>query len=455
MPPSVSPEPSYDIPVPSTPDAQHRLAGSYSTLPIPRKSEWLYDVPTATEKPGTEQGYSYGTMPAKAAGTGKPLYDCLPSRVWPPKSTGLGSDMSLYDIPNPSPKVMQGERGLSPVGIYDIPPGQKQPEVPESSPVSQEFLRSRGATASQEPLLSRAEPFSPRGHVPLECRANCGPTYDHPRGRQPRGRLGLVSLLEEGGSRGEPRANSRTSRSSVTDSQRISTASTSSTASSSSTSSCDSLALSSSSSPELLREVMLPQDEVCRLLTGLQEEVCRSVPQLMLFVSSCWRSREHLAKHLPAVRAAAEAIAGSVTRFLNFASDVRGNARRLTDANLQARLLKQLSIVEDSGLILQQAVDALERIGWPLDSLAQDPGQTQTPDQLERFVMVARTVPEDIKRLVSILNANGKLLFRPAQKEPESPQKTTGMPDSKNDKGKSEQTAVPDEDDNDYVQLQV
>lgn len=200
---------------------------------------------------------------------------------------------------------------------------------------------------------------------------------------------------------------------------------------------------------------MLPQEEVCRHLTGLQDEVCRAVPQLMLFVSSRWRCREHLAKHLPAVRAAAEAIAGSVTRFLNFASDVRGNARRLTDANLQARLLKQLSIVEDSGLILQQAVDALEGLGWLLDSLAQDPVQTQTPDQLERFVMVARTVPEDIKRLVSIINANGKLLFRPPQKEPESPQKTSETPDSERDTVKSVQTVVTEEDDNDYVQLQV
>ncbi|XP_076124304.1 cas scaffolding protein family member 4 [Alosa pseudoharengus] len=439
VPPSISPEPNYDIPVPATIDAEHRLAGSYSTLPIPRKSEWIYDVPAATEKSG-----NYGTMPAKVAS----------ARVWPPKSSSPGSDTSLYDIPKPSPNVLQGEGGTSPTGIYDIPPGQKQTEGPESAPVSQEALLSRGAMASRESLLSRAEPFSPRGHVPLECRANCGPTYDHPRGRLPRGRLGLMSLLEEDGSRGEQRPGSRTSRSSTTDSQRISTASTSSTVSSSSTSSCDSLALSSSSSPELLREVTLAQDEVCRRLAGLQDEVCRDVPRLMLFVSSRWRCREHLAEHLPAVRAAAEAIASSVTHFLNFASDVRGNARRLTDANLQARLLKQLSIVEDSGLILQQAVEALDKVGWKLDILAQDPGQAQTPDQLERFVMVARTMPEDIKRLVSILNANGKLLFRLVQKEPESPQKNTALPDLKKDKGKSEQVADPDEDDNDYVQLQ-
>ncbi|KAL2090754.1 hypothetical protein ACEWY4_013017 [Coilia grayii] len=454
VPPSISPEPSYDIPVPSTADAQQRLAGSYSTLPIPRKSEWIYDVPAPTEKPDVEPGYSYGTMPAKgvSGSAGKPFYDPVPARGWPPKTSSLGSDTSLYDIPKPSTNIQQRLGGVSMTGIYDIPPGQKQPEVPENASISQDAVLSRSTVAFQEPPLSPGESTSTRGHVPLECRANCGPKYDHPRGRQPRGRLGLMSLLEEDGC-GEQRPCGRSSRSSVTDSQRISMASTSSTVSSSSTSSCDSLVLSSSS-PELLREVTLPQEEACRRLVELQDAVCRAVPRLMLFVSSRWRCREHLAEHLPAIRAAAEDIASSITHFLNFASDVRGNARRLTDSNLQARLLKQLSIVEDSGLILQQAVDALERTGWSLDTLAQDPGQTHTPDQLERFVMVARTVPEDIKRLVSILNANGKLLFRLAQKEPESPQKATPPPDlRKEDVAKSEQVADPEEEDNDYVQL--
>ncbi|XP_063072605.1 cas scaffolding protein family member 4 [Engraulis encrasicolus] len=467
VPPSVSPEPSYDIPVPSTADPQHRLACGYSTLPSPRKSDWIYDVPMPSEKPGIEKpGYSYGTMPAKglsAASAGKPFYDTLPAHVWSPR-TSLGADMSNYDIPKPSPNAQQRLAGSSgTTGIYDIPPGQKQPEVPDStSTAPQDALVSRSTAASQKSASDVST--STRGHVPLECRASCGPTYDHPRGRQPRGRLGLMSLLEEDGCGEQQRpCGGRSPRSSVTGgSQRISTASTSSTVSSSSTSSCDSLVLLSSSSPELLREVTLPQEEACRRLVELQGEVCQAVPRLMVFVSSRWRCRAHLEEHLAAIRAAAEDIGASTTRFLNFALDVRGNARRLTDSNLQARLLKQLSIVEDSGLILQQTVDSLERTGWSLDALAQDPGQTHTPDQLERFVMVARTVPEDIKRLVSILNANGKLLFRLAaqqkEPEPESPKQSTPPPPpppdlKKRDGAKREQVAEPEEDDNDYVQL--
>lgn len=232
------------------------------------------------------------------------------------------------------------------------------------------------------------------------------------------------------------------------DSQRISTASMSST------SSCDSLALSSSS-PEPLREVTLSQDEAGRRLLELQEAVCAAVPRLMDFVSSHWRCREHLEKHLSEIREAADGITQSLTCFLNFTLDIKGNARRLTDSNLKARLSKQLSIVEDSGVILQQTVSALNSAGWPLNTLCQDPGQVQTPDQLERFVMVARTVPEDVKRLVSIINANGKLLFRPAQKEPERQAKPVVQETNKNPVEGKQPGSSEDGADNDYVELQV
>uniref|UniRef100_A0AAV2M6B7 SH3 domain-containing protein n=1 Tax=Knipowitschia caucasica TaxID=637954 RepID=A0AAV2M6B7_KNICA len=216
----------------------------------------------------------------------------------------------------------------------------------------------------------------------------------------------------------------------------------------SSSSSCDSLALSSSS-PEPLREVFVRQDEVCSRLLDLQDGVCKAVPQIMKFVSSGWRSKNHMEKHLEEIKEAAVEVASSLSRFLSYALDIKGNARRLTDANLQARLYKQLCVVEDSGVVLQQTVTALNVAGWTLDLLSQDPGQAQTPDQLERFVMVARTIPEDVKRLVSMVNANGKLLFKPAQKDLEifhisSPPEVPDICDQEVNEG-----------DDDYVELQT
>uniref|UniRef100_A0A8C9Z9W5 Cas scaffold protein family member 4 n=1 Tax=Sander lucioperca TaxID=283035 RepID=A0A8C9Z9W5_SANLU len=414
VPPPLHQDPNYDIPVPS------------ATEP-----EWIYDVPVGPEKQSPPQGSYHDT-------NCRQLYDTLPARAWPIQRTTL----SLYDIPKPSSlDIPSPPKVLPRVPIYDKPPTQRLTE------------ESVYAVPPQEEPLTRVLSDPSGDHIPLECRGDSSNAHELTRVRLQRMRNFLActsfcdlpgsgeSLVQEDDKRG------RTLRLSAADSQRISTAS------SSSTSSCDSLALSSSS-PEPLREVTLSQDEACRKLLDLQDSVCKAVPRLMEFVSSHWRSKEHLEKHLQEIKEAAEVIACSLTCFLYFALDVKGNARRLTDANLQTRLYKQLSIVEDSGVILQQTVNALNIAGWPLNTLCQDPGQVQTPDQLERFVMVARTVPEDIKRLVSIINANGKLLFRVPQKAAE-PLNTTGQPETKKSPDGSAQGGDLVEDDNDYVELQT
>uniref|UniRef100_A0A3B4YF11 Cas scaffold protein family member 4 n=1 Tax=Seriola lalandi dorsalis TaxID=1841481 RepID=A0A3B4YF11_SERLL len=396
VPPPLPQDPNYDIPVPSATETQQNMIGVYSTLPNPRKPEWIYDVPVGPEKLSPPQG-SYDTMPHKAVC--RQLYDTLPAHAWPTQR--CSPTPSVYDIPKPSSLDISSPPKVFP--IYDKPPTQMTTE------------ESVYAVPPQEEPFTRVLSDPPSDHIPLECRGDSGNVHELNRVCLQKMRNFLActsfhdlpgsgeSLVQEDSERG------RILRLSAADSQRISTAS------SSSTSSCDSLALSSSS-PEPLREVTLSQDEACRRLLELQESICRAVPRLMDFVSSHWRSKEHLQKHLQEIKEAAEAIACSLTCFLNFALDVKGNARRLTDANLQTRLYKQLSIIEDSGVILQQTVGALNMAGWPLNTLCQDPGQVQTPDQLERFVMVARTIPEDVKRLVSIIIANGKLLFRALNK---------------------------------------
>uniref|UniRef100_A0A7N6BV69 SH3 domain-containing protein n=1 Tax=Anabas testudineus TaxID=64144 RepID=A0A7N6BV69_ANATE len=387
-------------------------------VPPPLHQDPNYDipVPSATETQKTSiSGYKTLPNPQKSewiydvpVGSESPhqaSYDTLPSKAVCRQLHGTGAMPILKDSPTPSPTKM---------------PTQASVYVP-----------------AQEELLTRGLSDPPSDHIPLEWRVDPNNAHELKRVRLQRMRnfLAVTSFHDLPGI-GQSLVQEDDER-----------------ASSSSTSSCDSLALSSSS-PEPLREVTLSQDEACRRLLDLQESICRAVPQLMEFVSSHWRRREHLEKHLKEIKEAAEAIACSVTCFLNFALDIKGNAHRLTDANLQTRLYKQLSIVEDSGVILQQTVGALAMAGWPLNLLCQDPDHVQTPDQLERFVMVARTVPEDVKRLVSITNANGKLLFRSPQKDPES-LNTTGQPDTKKSSNRNEQGGDSVEDDNDYVELQV
>ncbi|KAK5933308.1 hypothetical protein CgunFtcFv8_013801 [Champsocephalus gunnari] len=437
VPPSLPQDPNYDIPVPSTTEAQHIMMGGYSTLPIPCKPEWIYDVPVGPERLSPPQ-ISNDAMPSKAMCR---LYDTLSAHAWPIQG-GIATSL-LYDIPkHNSLDIVSPPKVLPRAPIYDKPPTQRTVE---------DIVY---AVPPQEEALTRVLTQPSSDHIPLECRGDSSTAHEFTKVRLQRMRnfLACTSFhyLPGGGEslpRHEDNDQGKTLRLSAADSQRISRAS------SSSASSCDSLTLTSPS-PEPLREVTLSQDQACRKILDLQISICEAVPRLMEFVSSHWRSKEHLEKHLKEIKEASEGIACSLTGFLDFALDVKGNARLLTDANLQTRLYKQLSIVEDSGTILQQTVSALNMTGWPLHTLCQDSGQVQIPDQLERFVMVARTVPEDIKRLVSIINANGKLLFRASQRAPE-PLSPVGQLDTKKSPDVREPGGALVEDDNDYVELQA
>ncbi|KAJ3602685.1 hypothetical protein NHX12_030434 [Muraenolepis orangiensis] len=403
VPPTKCQEPSYDIPVPSANDAQQRRLGGYSTLPNPRKGDWIYNVPMSSEKPGLTPG-PYGTIPSKA-----PCRQLFPA----PQAQQCGQRTSLYDIPNAGSTSQQSLNCGDPL------------KVQPSEPVYDQLPTQRCV----EDRVYHMQPQEHGDHIPLECRRDPSNPYQHTRARLQRMRkvLGPASLRDRPSSDQsllrEDDEGCVASHRSATDSQRIST--------------------------------VLGQEEASARLLELQEAVGRAVPQLMEFVSSSWRSRGHLEKHLQEIRKAAEGIAQALTGFLDFALDIKGNARRLTDPNLQTRLLKQLSIVEDSGMILQQTVSSLSVAGWPLDTLSQDPAKVHTPDQLERFVMVARTIPEDVKRLVSILNANGKLLFRPCQKEAPQPAGSKDLLDEKKAAIRCEQRGDAVDEDNDYVQLQT
>ncbi|XP_023209264.1 cas scaffolding protein family member 4 isoform X2 [Xiphophorus maculatus] len=430
VPPSLAQDSA--IPVPSGTEYQHKVPIGCSTLPNSRKHEWIYDVPAGSEKQSFPQG-TYDTLPPRA--TCRQLYDTIPAQKTNPNS-------SIYDTPKPciADKLCPPKAFPCPP-LSNIPPTQ-QPT--EESPYD--------VPPKEDPLPQVVS--DPLGdHNSLERRGDNKNILELKRVRLQRMRNFLACTtfhdLPGSGMATVPENEQFRPGLSAVLSQRISTASSSST--SSSTSSCDSLALSSPS-PEPLREVALSQEEACRKLLELQDSICGAMPQLMDFVSSNWRCKNHLEKHLKEIKEATETIVSSVTCFLNFALDIKGNARHLTDTNLQTRLYKQLSIVEDSGVILQQTASSLNTAGWPLDTLCQDAGQTQNPDQLDRFVMVARTVPDDVKRLVSIIYGNSKLLFKTPHKDQEpvsnrSPKQTKKSPDKT--EGQESQ-----EDDNDYVELQ-
>ncbi|NWW15521.1 CASS4 protein, partial [Falcunculus frontatus] len=430
--------------------SQKKFWGHYNTLPNPRKSEWIYDIPVSPENSG------FKANPPGQSVEKQVLYDIPPARYKAPATTTEAKvgNPQFYDIPPSQRKLTLPE-----IPLYDVPSSRDALLVPQNG--------------SSEVPLSLLAPKA-------ENQISEENVYDIPKGLPSAGHS--KKEVENSGGSGD-QAHSASSQLSVdarleNDSLCVSSVdSRSSTLSSSSSSSAESFS-TLSPSPEPVQEIKLELEAAIETLTRLQHGVSSSTASLMIFVSSKWRLQEHLEKSLEEIHRAVDHIKVSLGEFLAFAQALKGNASNLTDNNLQARIIKQLEILMNSYKILTETREALNNCSWSLEALVLRKPQNN-PDDLDRFVMVARTIPDDIKRFVSIIIANGKLLFRKSEKEQETKQpkvnpeckmaKQIPVPRrveieslQRNAPEKSSQGRVPLEkpeenctEDCDYVQLQV
>ncbi|XP_037667787.1 cas scaffolding protein family member 4 isoform X3 [Choloepus didactylus] len=359
----------------------------YNTLPNPQKSEWIYDTPVSPEKAGVRN-----------ASLTSFVEDTRPHDV--PRSTS-----SFHSPPN-------SRAGCLTQQLYRDAPRQKKFSLPEIS--------GYGFSAPRDifPLDEGVSYKVPSSFlIPRVEQQNTEPNvYDIPKAMSSIPQA--VKELEKADGAAEVCRDhssswfSRRVTSVSPDPDSLSVSSSDSRASV--VSSCSSTSVdssSASSSEELAKELSLDLDMVKEMVTALQCKVVSSVAGLMLFVSRKWRLRECLEANLDAIHRASDHIEESLREFLDFARGVQGMACHLTDSTLQARIRDQLQTISNSYQILLETKESLNGCNWALEVLVTDKVQN-TPDDLERFVMVARMVPEDIKRFASIVIANGRLLFK-------------------------------------------
>ncbi|XP_030068500.1 cas scaffolding protein family member 4 [Microcaecilia unicolor] len=379
----------------SPPTEDQNFTGHFNTLPNPQKSEWIYDMPISLEKtgikkvcenPSPDKQVLYDVPPVKY---GSGLLDVLSTKAEkrcertqiydvPPVHGRLTfSDQLLYDVPTSRDMPL-----LKQNGTYDVPPSVLAHRAEHWDTKKNIYDIPKGS-----PPISQHRNYNERSNSTHE-----DPAYDTPP-PLPR----------------DPKPSARTpeqDRLSVTSvDSRTSTLSTSSTASS-----------ESSSLEESAKEIVLEFDLAIERLSQLQHRVASSVASLMIYVSSKWRYEEHLGANIEDIHRAVDGIKESLAEFLEFVEGIKANAAHLRNANLQTRISKQLQILTDSFQILQETREALNKCNWSLSALVITKPQSNL-DDLDRFVMVARTIPDDIKRFVSIIIANGKLLFRKKDKQ--------------------------------------
>ncbi|NWV05412.1 CASS4 protein, partial [Ptilonorhynchus violaceus] len=389
----------YDVPPKRELDdsenkSQKKCWGHYNTLPNPRKSEWIYDIPVSPENSGFKPNPPGQSLEKQV------LYDIPPTRYKAPATNAEARAVNpqLYDIPPTQRKLT-----LPDIRLYDVPSSRDVLLLPQtgSCEVPPGLLAPKAESQiSEGNVYDIPKGLPTTGHSKKEMESNSDSSADQAHGTSPQ--LSRDARLEP-------------------DSLCVSSVdSRSSTLSTSSSSSAESSSVLSPS-PEPVQEIKLDLEAAIETLTRLQHSVSSSIASLMIFVSSKWRLQEHLEKNLEEIHRAVDHIKVSLGEFLAFAQAIKGNASNLTDNNLQARIKKQLEILTNSYKILTETREALNSCSWSLEALVLRKPQNN-PDDLDRFVMVARTIPEDIKRFVSIIIANGKLLFRKNEKEQEAKQ---------------------------------
>lgn len=173
----------------------------------------------------------------------------------------------------------------------------------------------------------------------------------------------------------------------------------------SSTGSSMSTSSSSTGSPAEGR-LILDLDSALQKLARLQQGLESSVSSLLnLAFLPNWRTHSFMERHANEVRTTMERVRSTLTDLLTFGKGAAANATALSDPALHLKLKKQLQRLEDSQQILHLS---LENGCWVLTGSRQQ-GKS---DELERFMMVARTLPDDAKQQVSTIRGNAELLFQ-------------------------------------------
>ncbi|XP_068603234.1 enhancer of filamentation 1 [Brachionichthys hirsutus] len=397
-----------------------RVGQSYTYSPGQHNQQDVYDVPPSRSQ-GVYDIPPGQTLPAQlSAARNQGVYD-VPLSQMDVRTQGVydvpPSSQAVYSVPpcRASPALQEGNYDFPqplkhrPEGIYDVPPPaalSKPTQNPQShyaSPPSAE-----PPSHHQHPSASANEGIY--DVPPPALLSGAGPqkdVYDTPRGMQPPQLRS--SPTDRDGSKGVYDIPAQDARAvaDVTDGvNRLSFSSTGSTRSSMSTS-------SSSTGSASEGRLALDVDTAVQRLYRLQQAVEASVGALhSMAASPHWRTFPFVERHANDVRTVLDRVRAALGDFVAFGRGAAANATALSDCSLHSKLRRQLGRLEDSQQILLQSYQVLENCCWALNALASSGKHHSKSDDLDRFVMVSRTVPDDAKQLASTIYGNAELLFR-------------------------------------------
>ncbi|XP_020652784.3 enhancer of filamentation 1 [Pogona vitticeps] len=379
-------------------------------IPPVRPLQGIYDVPPASFK-GPAQAAQMGDVKSQG------VYDVPPGKgiyAIPPSACRDDAD-SRERLPD-SAACMKHE--ARPEGVYDVPPPVAKASAKEPG---HKCVCNPSASSDLTPPQQSLYDVPVSHQTPLVGHHQIAPqmdVYDTPRGVLfPGQHLGFGESLNPEGKEGvydvPPQVTQDAKRlQDVTDGMnRLSFSSTGSTRSNMSTSSTTSKESSFSSTPSQDKRLALDPDTAIERLYWHQNTVETTVSSVMAFVTPDWRSYDYMEKHINKIHAAIDKVEQSLADYLHFAKGATANASFLPELALYNKMRRELQRLEDSHQILTQTSHDLSQCSWSLNILAVNKPQNKC-DDLDRFVMVARTIPDDAKQLTTSISINAEVLFK-------------------------------------------
>ncbi|XP_043562977.1 breast cancer anti-estrogen resistance protein 1 isoform X3 [Chiloscyllium plagiosum] len=407
----------------------------------------IYDVPPTR-----------GGMESSSNQYGQEVYDTPPMAMKGPNSRDKSQE--IYDVP-PSVEMNLQHQIHSQQMVYDVPPSVSK-DVPDG-PVSEDTydipLRfSHRTTKGTDSMRYTIPPQTPAAHEgypiddvydvpPLTVKltdpsnnqeiydvppsqkilggyqTNVQDVYDFPRDLGVPASGGKLTMNEE--PEGDyiydvpPQVcRDATTEEMTNNHKRHSASSTGSTRSNISTSSLDVIPVKESSiSPKpSSKELNLDLEVAMEILAKHQQNVESSISYLMSFIVTSWRSREHMETNVQNIKTGVERVKNSVKDLLEFARGAVANSTQATDRTLYTKLSKQVQKMEEIYQLLLKHSQALDNCNWALNVLIMN--KQSSADDLDRFVMHSRGIPDDTKQLASFLHGNASLLFKRTKSQP-------------------------------------
>ncbi|XP_066124483.1 enhancer of filamentation 1 isoform X1 [Saccopteryx bilineata] len=381
-------------------------------IPPSHTTQRVYDIPLSSVKGPVFSGPMAEKKP-------QGVYD-IPSTkgvyAIPPSTCRDEAGLREKEYDFPPPMRQAGRPDIRPEGMYDIPPASAKLV---GNDLHMKYSCDAPETAD---LATRRHQSISLKHPPPQLGPSVGTqndAYDVPRGVQflepPAETSEKAAPEERDGVYDVPLhnpADAKGAQDVVDGINRLSFSSTGSTRSNMSTSSTTSKESLLSASPSQDKRLFLDPDTAIERFHCLQQTVETGVSSLMALVATTdWRCYGYMEQHINEIRTTVDKVELFLRDYLHFAKGAVANASCLPELILYNKMKRELQRVEDSHQILSQTSHDLNECSWSLNILAINKPQNKC-DDLDRFVMVAKTVPNDAKQLTTTINTNAEVLFR-------------------------------------------